>query len=154
LGDFLNGYNTDSYYALGLLYGLIVTVYLVFLLGFYALNAWFLSLVFRKVGIKRWKAWVPVYNNWVFLELGGQQGWLAILSLIPIASIVAVVFMCIAAYNVGLAFAKEGAWVVLYFFLPWLWLAITGFDSSRWEPSRSPVQPLYGANVSPPPAAA
>jgi hypothetical protein len=150
----LDYYNADSNYALSLLYGLITTIYVVFILGFYALNAWFLSLVFRKVGIRRWKAWVPVYNSWVFLELGGQQGWLAILALIPIANIVAFVFMCIAAYNVGLAFAKEGAWVVLYVFLPWLWLAIVGFDSSRWEPWRSPVAPRYGANVSPPPAAA
>jgi Family of unknown function (DUF5684) len=142
-------------YGLELLFGVFfAAIYVLFLLGFYALNAWFLSLVFRKAGIKQWKAWVPVYNYWVFLELGGQQGWLAILVLIPIANVVGLVFICIAAYNVGLAFAKEGVWVVLYIFLPWLWLAIIGFDASRWEPWRSPAQPLYGANVSPPPAAA
>ncbi|MDQ1550284.1 MAG: hypothetical protein QOD27_1942, partial [Microbacteriaceae bacterium] len=62
--------------------------------------------------------------------------------------------MCIAAYNIGIAFAKESAWVVLYIFLPWLWLAIIGFDSSRWEPWRSPVPPRYGANISPPDPAA
>jgi hypothetical protein len=147
-------YGTNAYYGLDLLLGILfAAIYVVFFLAFYALNAWFLSKVFYKAGIKRWKAWVPVYNYWVFLELGGQQGWLAILALIPIANIVAWVFMCIAAYNIGIAFAKESAWVVLYIFLPWLWLAIIGFDSSRWEPWRSPVPPRYGANISVPDAA-
>jgi hypothetical protein len=129
---------------------------MIFALGGYALTAWFLSGIFRKAGIERWKAWVPFYNWWVFLELGGQPGWLAILAVVPIGNIVAVVFMCIAAYHVGLAFAKDGAWVVLYIFLPLVWLGILGLDSSRWEPWRSPVPPVYGANVRPPmpPAAA
>lgn len=131
-------------------------VYLLLIAGVYALFSWLLSRVFRKAGIPAWKAWVPVYNYWVFLELGGQQGWIAILALVPVANIVATVFMCIAAYNIGFAFGKQGAWVVMYVFLPWLWIAIIGFDSARWEPWRSPVPPIYGNNVFPPtpPAAA
>ena len=143
--------------ALGLLFGLaFLFLYLAVLAGAYALFAWLLSRVFRKAGIPAWKAWVPVYNGWVFLELGGQPGWIAVLTLIPVGNVVATVFMCIAAYNIGIAFAKDGAWVVLYIFVPWLWLAIVGFDSARWEPWRSPVPPVYGTNVFPPtpPAAA
>ncbi|MHB1171337.1 MAG: DUF5684 domain-containing protein [Lacisediminihabitans sp.] len=145
-------YYPDGYYlaGFGVAFVMIITFYLVLLLGSYALYAWLLGRVFRKAGIPQWKAWVPIYNSWVFLELGGQQGWLAILAFIPIANIVAVVFLCIAAYNVGLAFGKDGAWVILYIFIPWLWLALVGFDASRWEPWRSPVPPVYGANVSPP----
>lgn len=135
----------------GVVFALVfVFLYLVIVAGVYALFSWLLSRVFRKAGIPAWKAWVPVYNNWVFLELGGQQGWLAVLMLIPIANVVAVVFLCIAAYNIGLAFGKEGAWVVLYIFIPWLWIAIIGLDSSRWEPWRSSVPPVYGTNVFPP----
>lgn len=142
--------NTD-YSALGLLFGVVfVLIYLVVIAGVYALFSWLLSRVFRKAGIAEWKAWVPIYNLWVFLELGGQPGWIAILAVIPIASVVAAVFMCIAAYYIGLAFAKQGAWVVLYIFVPWLWIAIVGLDSARWEPWRSPVPPVYGANVFPP----
>jgi hypothetical protein len=125
-------------------------LYLVLIAGVYVLFSWLLSRLFRKAGIPAWKAWVPVYNYWVFLELGGQQGWLAILMLVPVANIVATVFLCIAAYNIGLAFGKEGAWVVLYIFVSWLWLAIVALDSSRWEPWRSPVPPIYGTNVFPP----
>jgi len=124
-------------------------IYLLFFAGIYALYSWLVSRVFRKADIPAWKAWVPVYNLWVFLELGGQPGWIAILGVIPGASIVTTVFMCIAAYNVGLAFAKEGAWVVMFIFLPWLWLGFVGLDSSRWEPWRSPVPPVYGANIPP-----
>ena len=135
----------------GVVFGVVLVVlYLVLLAGVYALFAWLLSRVFRKAGIPEWKAWVPVYNYWVFLELGGQQGWIAILTVIPVAGIVATVFLCIAAYNIGLAFSKDGAWVVLYIFLPWLWLAIVGLDSSRWEPWRQPMAPIYGTNVFPP----
>lgn len=125
-------------------------VYLLILVGFYAVYSWLLSRVFRKAGIPAWKAWVPVYNLWVFLELGGQPGWIAILAVIPAASIIATVFLCIAAYHIGLAFSKEGAWVVMFIFISWLWIAIVGLDSSRWEPWRSPVPPVYGANITPP----
>lgn len=125
-------------------------IYILILAGVYVLFSWLLSRVFRKAGIPSWKAWVPVYNQWVFLELGGQPGWLALLIVVPGAGIVTAVFACIAAYNIGLAFAKEGAWVVMYIFLPWLWVAIVGLDSARWEPWRSPVPPVYGANIAPP----
>lgn len=145
-------YDTNSLYpGLGLLFGLaFAVIYLLIIAGFYALFAWLLSRVFRKAGIPVWKAWVPIYNFWVFLELGGQPGWIAILAVVPVGNIVATVFMCIAAYNVGLAFGKQGAWVVLYIFVPWLWFAIVGLDSEPWQPWRAPVPPVYGSNVYPP----
>lgn len=145
-----SGYGyTDAWPVLVLM---IMLTYLTFLAALYALSAWLLGRVFKKAGIPQWKAWVPLYNFWVFLELGGQQGWLALLLLIPIVNIVTTVFLCIAAYNIGLAFSKSGAWVVLFFFVPWVWWGIIGFDSSRWEPWRSPTPPIYGANVHPPAA--
>ncbi len=129
---------------------MIVLTYFTVLAAVYAVSAWLLGRVFRKAGIPQWKAWVPFYNQWVFLELGGQRGWFAVLLAIPLANIVATVFLCIAAYNIGFAFSKDGAWVILYLIVPWAWWAIIGFDSSRWEPWRSPAPPIYGANVHPP----
>ncbi|WP_349898499.1 DUF5684 domain-containing protein [Parafrigoribacterium soli] len=137
--------------AYGVLFGVaFVVFYLLILAGVYAVFAWLLSRVFRKAGIPAWKAWVPIYNFWVFLELGGQPGWIAILAVVPFAGIVATVFMCIAAYNVGLAFGKPGALVVLFIFAPWLWFAIVGLDAEPWQPWRSPASPVYGTNVFPP----
>lgn len=114
-------------------------VYLAILGGIYALFAWILSRVFARAGVPKWKAWVPVYNNWTFLELGRQPGWLSVLAFLPIANIVSAVFMCIAAYKVGIGFGKSGAWVVLYIFLPVIWLIIVAFESTPWEPWRIPT---------------
>lgn len=143
-------YGTDSNgVAIGLavLFG-VLALYLVVLLGSYALFAWLFSRIFRKAGVAGWKAWVPVYSSWVLLELGGQAGWLALISLVPGLNIVAAVFLCIAVYNIDFAFGKPSAgWLVLFIFVPIAWLAILAFDSSRWDPSRMPVRPIFGANV-------
>ncbi|CAN5340635.1 hypothetical protein BH09ACT1_BH09ACT1_11240 [soil metagenome] len=141
-------YDTD-YSPLGAIFGLIFgLVYFLILVGGYVVVSWFLMRVFRKAGIEGWKAWVPFYNYWVFLELGGQPGWLVILSVVPIASIIPAIFMCIAAFHIGAAFDKRDAgWVVLFIFLAPVWLGIIAFDSSRWDPARMSVRPIYGPNV-------
>jgi hypothetical protein len=152
------GYGDDPGFAAGffLFFGIVVLIYLALVLGSYVITSLFLARVFRKAGIEQWKAWVPVYNWWVFLELGGQPGWIAILAVVPVGSVVTAVFLCIAAYNIGIAFSKQDAWVLLYIFVPPLWLGLIGFDDSRWEPWRSSTPPIYGANIRPPapPAAA
>src|SRR5690606_4273977 len=99
---------------------------------------------FKKAGVESWKAWVPVYNNWVMLQLGGQQGWWAVVAFIPVANLVAAVFMCIAMYNIGLKLGKEGAFVLLAIFLYAVWLIWLAVDKSTWKeaagtPSLTPV---------------
>lgn len=131
--------------ACALVLGLVA---LAFSLAGYVIGSWLTMLIFRKAGIESWKAWVPFYSQWVFLELGGQSGWMILLTLIPGASIVALIFIYIAAFHVGAAFSKSSAgWVVLYVFLPVVWLAVVAFDSSRWNPALMSVRPQYGANV-------
>lgn len=145
----VNDYGNSSSTAAGLLFALFFgIVYFVLAIGIYAVCSWLLSRVFRKAGIERWKAWVPVYNVWVILEMGGQPGWLALLSLVPAVNVVGLVFVCIAIYHLDAGFGKPGAgWLVLYIFLPIVWLIILAFDDSRWDPSRMAIRPLYGANV-------
>jgi hypothetical protein len=152
----MNGNGNGSDAALAAVLALVfVLVYLVVMAGIYALVAWMLSRVFRKAGVAAWKAWVPLFNYWVFFEMGGQLGWIAILSVVPGLNIVAAVFACIAAWHVGSAFDKKGAgWLVLFIFLPVVWIAIVAFDRSRWEPVRMTVRPIYGANVPWPAASA
>ena len=51
-----------------------------------ALYVWIalaLSAVFRKSGEEAWKAWVPILNAVVLLQLGGLSGWLLLLGLVP-----------------------------------------------------------------------
>lgn len=70
---------------------------------------------------------------WKLLEIGGQQGFWAILSVIPIINIVSAVFMYIAMYHIGLRLGKSGVWVVLAIFCGVVWMAILAFDSSKWS---------------------
>lgn len=97
--------------------------------------------LFTKAGEPGWKALVPVYNAWTFLRLGDQAGWWALVALIPLVNIVAVVFMAIAAYNIGLKLGKEGWYVVLYILVPIVWMLILAFDKSTWSNKAAGVVP-------------
>lgn len=153
MNDYGNGYDNGA--GFGFLFVFIgIAIYLVVLVGVYVLFAWMLSRVFQKAGVERWKAWVPIYNTWVLLEMGGQMGWISILGFIPVVNIVAVIFLCIAIYHLNAGFGKPGAgWLVLFIFLPLVWLIVQAFDSSYWDPRRMQVPPIFGANVPYRPAA-
>lgn len=112
----------------------------------YVVYALFLGMIFKKAGIDSWKAWVPVYNTWLMYEMGDQPGWWSILAFIPFVNIVAVVFMYIAMYKIGLKFGKEGVFVLLAIFLPIVWLIWLAVDKTAvWKPTvasgSTPSQP-------------
>jgi hypothetical protein len=100
----------------------------------YVLDGFAFMKLFRKVGIEPWAAWVPVFNTWRILEMGGQPGWLAVIALIPYGSTVTTVFECIGAYKTGVAFRKDGSWVVLFIFLPFVWAWMLAADGLPYEP--------------------
>jgi hypothetical protein len=106
---------------------------LLFTVIIYVVMALALSQIFKKAGVEGWKAWVPFYNNWVMLELGGQKGYWAVLALIPVVNIVATVFMFIAMYHIGLKLGKPGAFVLLAIFLPFVWIIWLAVDKSTWQ---------------------
>lgn len=108
---------------------------LFFALIAYVLTALFLGRIFKKAGVASWIAWVPFYNSWKMLEIGGQQGFWAILTVLPIVQIVSAIFMYIAMYNIGLKLGKSGAFVVLGIFLPIVWLIWLAVDNSTWNNS-------------------
>lgn len=129
--------NLDTAATLAITSGMIFFI-LVFALIGYAVSAYLLSRIFKKAGVEGWKAWVPVYNNWVTLEIGGQQGLWAVLMFIPVINIVSVVFLFIAMYQIGLKLGKSGAFVLLAIFLPIVWLIWLAFDDSKWQ-GKKPV---------------
>lgn len=117
-----------------------MTFFWVIILLSYVVTAIFLGMIFKKAGEPAWKAWVPIYNTWTLLQLGGQNGIWAVLALIPVVNIVAAVFMYIAMYHVGKNLGKPDAFVLLAIFLPIVWLIWLAVDSSTWKgakPSRS-----------------
>jgi hypothetical protein len=117
----------------------------------YLLTAVPLAALFRKTGIEPWKAWVPLYNTYEWLRLGGQTGHWAWLSFVPYGSVVTSVFLYMSMYRTGKAFGKEGGFLVLGIFLPVVWLFILGFGRDEYRPERISVAGLgaplagYGA---------
>jgi hypothetical protein len=109
----------------------------IFVIVFYILISIMLARIFRKAGVEGWKAWVPVYNTWVTLEIGDQKGWWALLLLIPIVNIIATVFLYIAMYNIGLHLNKEGYFILWAIFLPVVWYAWLAYDNSTWKTSKA-----------------
>ncbi len=137
--DYENYYTTTSTVDPAAAAGAVIAIFffsLVFAAIVYVIYAIFLSKIFKKAGVEGWIAWVPLYNNWKMLEIGGQQGFWAILALIPVVNIVAAVFMYIAMYNIGLKLGKDGIFVLLAIFLTLVWLIWLAIDSSTWDESK------------------
>lgn len=114
--------------------GLILFAFLLLIVTYIVVSI-MLARIFKKAGVAGWKAWVPVYNTWVMLELGDQKGWWALLLIVPIVNFVAIIFLYIAMYNIGLRLGKEGYFVLWAIFLPLVWYAWLAFDKSTWGTS-------------------
>jgi hypothetical protein len=106
----------------------------------YVIYAFLLSRIFKKAGIKETVAWIPFYNHWKLLELGGQQGVWAVLAIVPFVSIASWVFTYIAMYHVGLKLGKEGWFVLVAIFFPLVWFIWLGFDDSKWPKKAKTVK--------------
>ncbi|GAA2566686.1 DUF5684 domain-containing protein [Microbacterium binotii] len=152
-------YNYDYGYSGAAAFGIFFAFLGVFLLiaaAAYVVSSIFYNKLFEKAGVEgKWRGWVPVYREMVFVKLGDLNPWWLlvlfgaafVLSLIPyigaliswIPSLAATVYMVMAAYRVGQKLQKEGAWVVLYFFLSIVWLGIMAYDKSRWNPQIAPA---------------
>lgn len=127
-------YGTTDAAAAGAVTGLIL-FFVVFIIATYIIVSILLGRIFKKAGVASWKAWVPVYNTWVTLELGDQKGWWALVMLVPIVNLVASVFLYIAMYTIGLRLGKEGVFILWAIFLPIVWYAWLAFDDSTWKTS-------------------
>ena len=107
--------------------------FIIIFIAIYVINAYFLGRIFKKAGIESWIAWVPIYNNWKMLEIGGQQGYWAVISFVPIVNIASAVFMIIAMFKIGKSLGKEDWFVLLAIFIPFLWLIWLAIDDSKWN---------------------
>jgi hypothetical protein len=126
-----------------IVFGLIVFAIL------YVVFSLLLGKIFKKAGVPSWIAWVPFYNNWKMLEIGGQQGFWAVLAIIPFVNYVALVFMFIAMYHIGKKLQKEGTFVLFAIFLPIVWYIWLAVDKSTWNDSASTAPSLHKPEVTP-----
>ncbi|MFZ1250067.1 MAG: DUF5684 domain-containing protein [Candidatus Microsaccharimonas sp.] len=109
----------------------------------YVVVALSLMRIFKKAGVKPWVAWVPFYNKWKLLEIGGQRGFWAVLSIIPIVNIASAVFIYIAQYHVGKKLNKNGEFVLWAIFIPLVWYIWLAVDASKWNDKASAAPSLH-----------
>lgn len=98
----------------------------------YVITSFLLGRLFLKAGVPQWAAWVPVYNNWKLLQIGGQKGFWALLMFIPFVNLISFVFVYISMHHIGRKLGKENWFVLVAIFLPIVWLIWLGFDDSKW----------------------
>ncbi len=143
----MNDYGYDSAASAAVI-GISFLIAFIFIVIVYVVGSIFLMKIFEKAGVEgKWRAWVPVYNQMIFVKLGDMSPWLILIlmaaSLIPILNyltgLASVVLLTIAAWRVGLKLQKSAGWAVLYFFLSIIWLGINAFDKSRWNPNIAPA---------------
>ena len=137
--------NPEAAIAAGAAVGVLLFVYFLFIAVMYIVYAIFLGMIFKKAGVKPWIAWVPFYNNWKLLEIGGQQGYWAVLAIIPFVNIASAIFMYISMYHIGKKLGKDGIFVLLAIFLPIVWLIWLGIDKSKWNDAGSTAPSLHKA---------
>ena len=118
------------------IYLVVIAAVVVIALVWYVLTALAFMRFFEKVGLPAWTAWVPFYNTWKLLEVGGQPGWISLLRLLGSAGgIVTLVFEIIGMHRIGIAFRKPTSWVVLGVFLPFVWAYLLGRPEEVYDPS-------------------
>ena len=116
--------------------------FFLFAIALYVVSALCMMSIFKKAGVIAWIAWVPFYNQWKLLEIGGQQGFWAVLAIVPIVNIISAIFMYIAMYHIGKKLGKEGAFVLLAIFLPIVWFIWLAVDHSKWNDAASSAPSL------------
>ena len=87
--------------------------------------------LFTKAGEPGWAAIIPVYNMIVLMKIAGKPDWWIVLLFVPFANIVATIVMYI-----GLArnFGRSDGFAAGLIFIPYIFMLILGFGSSRYVP--------------------
>lgn len=106
------------------------------ILLFAALYVWSslaFAAVFRKSGEEPWKAWVPILNAVVLLQLAGLSPWLLLVAVVPFLGWIAlVVVFAIAFHRLSAAFGFGVGMTVLGVVLSPVWASVVGWGSARW----------------------
>ncbi|MEN2740191.1 FHA domain-containing protein [Microbacterium sp. X-17] len=142
---------------------IVTVVWIAFATGLYVWMALALMAVFRKTGVRVWRAWVPVVNAWTLFELAAIGGWWAIvllggaiaLSVVPLGIATILLSVAFAAFSlaleirmllgIGRGFRVAGGYVVLGVLLLPVWASVLGWGPARWAGSRPVVPAAYSA---------
>ena len=87
--------------------------------------------LFVKAGEPGWASLIPIYNMVIMMKIAGKPEWWVILLFLPIANIVAIIIMYI---SLARNFGRGDGFAVGLVFLPYIFILILGFSSSRYLP--------------------
>ncbi len=105
--------------------------YLLFLyfLPYWLLQAIGLYRIFQKAGISGWKAFIPVYNYWVWIRLTGRPFWWFILLWLPVANVLIYLGMVVDMAKVFGKFSFT-SYLLVVLFTPFYFIYL-GFAGSE-----------------------
>lgn len=127
---------TASATIMGVTFATIVMFTIFAALIAYVISSFCYMNLFKKAGIEAKKAWIPFYNNWIFFELGGQEGWKSILMFIPyVGGLISYIFMVISAHEINKKLGRDSGSTVLFIFLPLIWFIVIAIDRDEWNDS-------------------
>ena len=86
--------------------------------------------VFTKAGQPGWAAIIPIYNLIVLLQVAGKPLWWIILFFIPIANLIAAIFVGLA---VAKNFGKSEAFGIGLGLLAFIFYPILGFSDAQYQ---------------------
>jgi hypothetical protein len=97
--------------------------------------------IFTKAGKPGWAALVPIYNQYVLLQIVGASWWWLLGLMLPVVRLIVRVFLCL---DLARAFGKGTGFALGLIFLSKVFIPLLGFGDSRYIPpleKSSPVKP-------------
>jgi uncharacterized protein DUF5684 len=95
--------------------------------------------VFTKAGQPGWAAIIPIYNFIVLLRIAGRPWWWIFLMLIPIVSLVIAIMVY---HDLSKSFGHGVGFTIGLILLPFVFLPILGFGSSRYQGPAASSMPV------------
>lgn len=85
--------------------------------------------IYEKGGEKGWKALIPFYNVYIEFKLFWGNGWMFLLTLIPIVNVVVQIMLL---HKMSKAFGHGIGFTLGLMFLPYIFLVILGFNGDEY----------------------
>ena len=85
--------------------------------------------IYEKGGEKGWKALIPFYNVYIQFKLFWGNGWIFLLTLIPIVNVIVQIMLL---HKMSKAFGHGVGYTFGLIFLPYIFLAILGFNGDEY----------------------
>ena len=99
--------------------GIIALIGLPLTLAVFAIIAYWK--MYKKAGKAGWASIVPFYHDYVLCEIAGMNGWMFLLSFVPVANFVLAVIVCkniAKAFNKGIGYTLGLLFLNPFFVLP------------------------------------